>query len=99
MLLSEEELGRMQRRVPYPHFSQVEYERRYENIRRMMRQSELDAPFAARWRLDASRDRAPQLRRALDGEQLAGGVARRPPGLRGFADLLDALGLDRDRPA
>ena len=37
MLLSEAELERMQRRFPYPRFSPAEYERRYANIRKMMR--------------------------------------------------------------
>ncbi len=42
MLLSEEELERMHRRFPYPRFSPAEYQRRYENIRAMMRQMKLD---------------------------------------------------------
>ena len=42
MLLSEEELERMQKRFPYPRFSQAEYERRYTNIRLMMRNLNLD---------------------------------------------------------
>jgi Xaa-Pro aminopeptidase len=42
MLISEEELGRMHARFPYPRFSQAEYERRYGNIRRMMRELNLD---------------------------------------------------------
>ena len=42
MLISEEELDRMHARFPYPHFSQAEYERRYGNIRRMMRELHLD---------------------------------------------------------
>lgn len=42
MLLSEEELERMQRRFPYPRFSRAEYQRRYANIRRMMRELNLD---------------------------------------------------------
>lgn len=42
MLLSEEELERMQKRFPYPRFSQTEYERRYANIRTMMREMSLD---------------------------------------------------------
>ena len=42
MLLSEEELERMQTRFPYPRFSQAEYRRRYENIRKMMRELNLD---------------------------------------------------------
>jgi len=42
MLLSEEELERMQTRFPYPRFSQAEYRRRYENIRKMMREMNLD---------------------------------------------------------
>ena len=42
MLLSEEELAQMQKRFPYPHFSTGEYERRYANIRKMMRELNLD---------------------------------------------------------
>ena len=42
MLISEEELERMHQRFPYPRFSQAEYQRRYQNIRRMMREHRLD---------------------------------------------------------
>jgi Xaa-Pro aminopeptidase len=42
MLLSEEELERMHKRFPYPRFSRAEYERRYENIRKMMHEMRLD---------------------------------------------------------
>lgn len=42
MLLSEEELERMQKRFRYPRFSRAEYERRYNNIRKMMRGQSLD---------------------------------------------------------
>src|SRR5688500_20146979 len=42
MLLSEEELAQMHARFPYPRFSQAEYERRYNNIRKMMRELNLD---------------------------------------------------------
>ena len=42
MLLSEEELERLRKRFSYPRFSRAEYERRYENIRKMMRQMKLD---------------------------------------------------------
>jgi Xaa-Pro aminopeptidase len=42
MLLSDEKLERMQRRFPYPRFSKAEYERRYANIRKMMREQDLD---------------------------------------------------------
>ena len=42
MLLGEDELEKMQRRFPYPRFSKAEYERRYTNIRRMMREQRLD---------------------------------------------------------
>jgi Xaa-Pro aminopeptidase len=42
MLLSEEELERLHKRFPYPRFSRAEYERRYNNIRRMMRELNLD---------------------------------------------------------
>ncbi|MGE5819898.1 MAG: M24 family metallopeptidase, partial [Deltaproteobacteria bacterium] len=42
MLLSEEELERMHKRFLYPRFSAAEYERRYRNIRAMMRQRNLD---------------------------------------------------------
>ena len=41
MLLSEAELQQMHSRVPYPRFSQAEYERRYTNIRKMMRELKL----------------------------------------------------------
>ena len=42
MLLTNEELERMQQRFPYPRFSKAEYERRYANIRNMMRELNLD---------------------------------------------------------
>jgi Xaa-Pro aminopeptidase len=42
MLLAEEELERLHKRFPYPRFSGAEYERRYNNIRRMMRELNLD---------------------------------------------------------
>ena len=42
MLLSEDELASMQKRFPYPRFSKAEYERRYANIRKMMREQRLD---------------------------------------------------------
>jgi Xaa-Pro aminopeptidase len=42
MLISEEELERLHKRFPYPRFSQAEYERRYSNIRKMMRELNLD---------------------------------------------------------
>jgi Xaa-Pro aminopeptidase len=42
MLLSEEELDRMHKRFPYPRFSKAEYERRYRNIRAMMKEKNLD---------------------------------------------------------
>jgi hypothetical protein len=42
MLLTEEELERMHKRFPYPRFSRAEYERRYNNIRRMMGERRLD---------------------------------------------------------
>ena len=42
VLLSEEELERLHERFPYPRFSQDEYRRRYENIRKMMRAMKLD---------------------------------------------------------
>ncbi|MEX0805982.1 MAG: M24 family metallopeptidase [Candidatus Binatia bacterium] len=42
MLLDEEELERMHKRFPYPRFSRAEYERRYNNIRKLMREQELD---------------------------------------------------------
>ncbi len=42
MLLSEEELQALHRRFPYPRFSRAEYERRYANIRKMMRGLSLD---------------------------------------------------------
>ena len=43
MLLSEEELARLYQRFPYPRFSPTEYQRRYGNIRKMMREMKLDA--------------------------------------------------------
>jgi Xaa-Pro aminopeptidase len=42
MLIPEDELERMQRRFPYPRFSKAEYDRRYANIRNMMRGLRLD---------------------------------------------------------
>ncbi|MGZ8531447.1 MAG: hypothetical protein ACXW6J_12625, partial [Candidatus Binatia bacterium] len=42
MLLSEDDLARMQQRFPYPRFSAAEYQRRYANIRKMMREQRLD---------------------------------------------------------
>ena len=42
MLLSEAELERMQKRFPYPRFSKKEYDRRYDNIRKLMRELNLD---------------------------------------------------------
>jgi len=42
MLLTNEELERMQKRFPYPRFSKEEYERRYHNIRKMMGGLNLD---------------------------------------------------------
>jgi Xaa-Pro aminopeptidase len=42
MLLSEAELERLHERFPYPRFSKAEYRRRYQNIRKMMREMKLD---------------------------------------------------------
>jgi Xaa-Pro aminopeptidase len=42
MLLSEEELEHLHTRFPYPRFSRAEYQRRYQNIRAMMRDIKLD---------------------------------------------------------
>jgi len=42
MLIPDDELERMQKRFPYPRFSKAEYERRYANIRKMMRGLHLD---------------------------------------------------------
>jgi Xaa-Pro aminopeptidase len=42
MLLAEEELERLHKRFPYPRFSRAEYERRYNNIRKMMGELDLD---------------------------------------------------------
>jgi Xaa-Pro aminopeptidase len=42
MLLSEEELERLHKRFPYPRFSDAEYQRRYQNIRKMMQAMSLD---------------------------------------------------------
>src|SRR4030095_14773256 len=38
----EEELERLHKRFPYPRFSKAEYQRRYRNIRTMMRELRLD---------------------------------------------------------
>src|SRR5919106_6339132 len=42
MLLSQEKLEQLYSRFPYPRFSAAEYERRYNNIRKMMRELRLD---------------------------------------------------------
>ena len=42
MLISEEELEQLHKRFSYPRFSKEEYERRYRNIRNMMREQRLD---------------------------------------------------------
>jgi hypothetical protein len=42
MLLSEKELAGMQKRLAYPRFSKAEYDRRYNHIRKMMRELNLD---------------------------------------------------------
>src|SRR5919106_1144238 len=42
MFLSEEELEQLHKRFSYPRFSAAEYQRRYENIRKMMREMKLD---------------------------------------------------------
>ncbi len=42
MLIDEQELQAMHKRFPYPRFSQAEYERRYRNIRAMMKEKNLD---------------------------------------------------------
>ena len=42
MRIAEDELGRMHKRFPYPRFSVAEYERRYSNIRAMMKDKNLD---------------------------------------------------------
>jgi Xaa-Pro aminopeptidase len=42
MLLSDEELERIQKRFPYSRFSQAEYQRRYANIRKLMRELNVD---------------------------------------------------------
>jgi Xaa-Pro aminopeptidase len=42
VLISEEELERLHKRFPYPRFSMAEYERRYNNIRTLMREWNLD---------------------------------------------------------
>jgi Xaa-Pro aminopeptidase len=42
MLLTEEELERLHKRFRYPRFSSAEYDRRYDNIRGMMRALNLD---------------------------------------------------------
>ena len=42
MLIGREELERLHERFPYPRFSKAEYERRYNNIRKMMDEQRLD---------------------------------------------------------
>jgi hypothetical protein len=42
VLLSEQELERLHKRFPNLRFSRAEYQRRYDNIRRMMREMKLD---------------------------------------------------------
>ncbi|HEX7227182.1 MAG TPA: M24 family metallopeptidase [Candidatus Binatia bacterium] len=42
MLIAEDELERMHERFPYPRFSSAEYDRRYSNIRAMMKDKNLD---------------------------------------------------------
>jgi Xaa-Pro aminopeptidase len=42
MLIAADELERMHKRFPYPRFSQAEYERRYGDIRAMMKEKNLD---------------------------------------------------------
>ena len=42
MLIAKQELERMHNRFPYPRFSKAEYERRYTNIRAMMREKDID---------------------------------------------------------
>jgi len=42
MLISEPELNRLHERFPYPRFSDAEYQRRYANMRQMLRDNELD---------------------------------------------------------
>ena len=42
MHLTEDELARMHKRFPYPRFSKAEYLRRYTNIRKLMREQNLD---------------------------------------------------------
>jgi Xaa-Pro aminopeptidase len=41
MLIAEDELERMHKRFPYPRFSSAEYDRRYSNIRAMMKDKNL----------------------------------------------------------
>lgn len=42
MLISQEELDRLHQRFPYPRFSRAEYERRWTNIRNLIRGQNLD---------------------------------------------------------
>jgi hypothetical protein len=42
VLISEEELEQLHKPFPYPHFSKVEYERRYNNIRKLIRECKFD---------------------------------------------------------
>ena len=48
MLLAEEELERMHKRFPYPRFSEAEYQRRYNNIRKLMGGLRLDCLLGGR---------------------------------------------------
>ena len=42
MIISKEELDRMHQKYPSPRFSQGEYERRYKNIKGLLREKNLD---------------------------------------------------------
>ena len=42
MLIKEEELQRLYKKYPYPRFSKEEYDRRYRNVRNLLKEKELD---------------------------------------------------------
>ncbi len=42
MILSESELDQLHSKYPYPRFSKAEYKRRYENVRNLLKQKNLD---------------------------------------------------------
>ena len=42
MFIEPDELERLQAKYPYPRFSDAEYQRRYANVRKLLRDRELD---------------------------------------------------------